>query len=112
MKKNIIKITKLAGEKIIKIASYYKTKNMLFYVKGGGCNGFNYKLKPIHDINIIDKKDEIFKYESINIVICSKSLLYLLGTTIDYKKDIMGDMFYFENPNSKTKCGCGTSFSI
>ena len=57
------------------------------------------------------KMDEIVKCEDINIIICNKSVMHLLGTTIDWKKDIMGESFHFENPNATSKCGCGTSFS-
>ena len=108
--KNIIQITKLAGNKLKEIAKNNNTDTLLFYVKGGGCNGFNYKLKPL--IDNLDNLNEIEKYENINIAICNKSMLYLLGTKIDWKKDIMGESFHFENPNASAKCGCGTSFSI
>jgi iron-sulfur cluster assembly protein len=84
---------------------------LLFYVKGGGSNGFNYKLKP--STNPRDKLDEIVNIDKdINIIIDSKSVFHLLGTTIDWKKDITGESFHFENPNATSKCGSGTSFSI
>lgn len=111
MKGRIITITKAAGKKINEIASDYNSSNILFYAKGGGCNGFNYILEPISKDDI-NKKDEVIKCDSVNIIVCYKSLLHLLGTTIDYKKDIMGETFHFINPNAKAKCGCGTSFSI
>jgi iron-sulfur cluster assembly accessory protein len=107
---SILHITKNAGKQLIRIANENKMKNILFYVKGGGCNGFNYKLKPTN--NLPDKLDEVVKYEQINIIIDSTSVFHLLGTTIDWKKDIMGESFHFENPNASAKCGCGTSFSI
>jgi len=105
----IIKITKNAGSKLIQIAKQNETKSLLFYVKGGGCNGFNYKFKPLHEEP--GKLDEVVPYENINVVVCGKSMLYLMGTTIDWKNDIMGESFHFENPNAGAKCGCGTSFS-
>mgnify|MGYP001324805849 FL=1 len=106
---NIINITKNAGSKLIQIAKQNQTKALLFYVKGGGCNGFNYKFKPLHEEPY--KLDEVVPYGNINIVVCGKSMLYLMGTTIDWKNDIMGESFHFENPNAGAKCGCGTSFS-
>jgi iron-sulfur cluster assembly accessory protein len=106
---NIIKITKNAGTKLIQIAKQNETKSLLFYVKGGGCNGFNYKFKPLHEEPC--KLDEVVPYRNINVVVCGKSMLYLMGTTIDWKNDIMGESFHFENPNAGAKCGCGTSFS-
>lgn len=107
----MLTITKKAASQLLLIANNNKVKNLLFYVKGGGCNGFNYKLKPT--TNPPDKLDEIVNIDNdINIIIDSKSVFHLLGTTIDWKKDIMGESFHFENPNATSKCGCGTSFSI
>ena len=93
---NIIKITSQAGNKLIQIAKQNNTTSLLFYVKGGGCNGFNYKFKPL--LENPDRSDEVVPYENINIVVCGKSMLYLMGTTIDWKNDIMGESFHFENP--------------
>ncbi len=106
----ILNITKAAGKQLTRIAKENKCKNILFYVKGGGCNGFNYKLEPTN--NSPEKLDELVKYDNINVIIDSSSVFHLLGTKIDWKKDIMGESFHFENPNASSKCGCGTSFSI
>ena len=65
MSKQVINITKIAGKKLIDIAKTHQTKSILFSVKGGGCNGFGYMLKPI-DNTMIEPKDEIVKYEDIN----------------------------------------------
>tara|TARA_B100001063_G_C16535698_1_gene438704 strand:+ start:125 stop:457 length:333 start_codon:yes stop_codon:yes gene_type:complete len=110
MRRFPLTITKTAGKKLLEIANQNKCDKLLFYVKGGGCNGFNYKLEPLYEKP--EKTDEIISYESINIVIDTNSVMYLMGTVIDWKKDIMGDMFHFENPNAMSKCGCGTSFSV
>ena len=53
----------------------------------------------------------IFLKDGVNVYICNKSLLFLIGTTIDWKKNIMGETFVFNNPNATSKCGCGSSFS-
>jgi iron-sulfur cluster assembly protein len=107
----MLTITKKATTQLLLIANNNNVKNLLFYVKGGGCNGFNYQLKPT--TNKPGKLDEVVNINNnINIIIDSKSVFYLLGTTIDWKKDIMGESFHFENPNAKSKCGCGTTFSI
>jgi iron-sulfur cluster assembly accessory protein len=108
--KNIIRITKSAKEKLNHIAKEHNAGSLLFYIKGGGCNGFNYKLEPFYGEP--HKLDEIVKCDKIDIVVCNKSLMHLFGTTIDWKTDIMGDTFNFENPNASSQCGCGTSFSI
>jgi iron-sulfur cluster assembly accessory protein len=83
--------------------------HILFSVEGGGCNGFRYNLEPISDEP--KKIDEIIKLDDFKINVCGKSLLYLLGTTIDWKEDFMGSRFEFDNPNAAAKCGCGTTFS-
>ncbi len=77
-------------------------------VKGGGCSGFSYLL----DLTESQKDtDEVIEQHGIKIVIDPKSLLYLNGTTIDFKDEIMGRGFVFQNPNATSTCGCGSSFS-
>ena len=61
--RNIIQITKFAGSKLQEIAKKNKTDSLLFYVKGGGCNGFNYKFKPLNEPP--NKLDEVVPYEDI-----------------------------------------------
>tara|TARA_B100000886_G_C20382256_1_gene474431 strand:+ start:717 stop:1052 length:336 start_codon:yes stop_codon:yes gene_type:complete len=107
---SIVTITKSAGKKLIEMTKTHNTPNILFYVKGGGCNGFGYKFKPLYEKP--DLIDEVVPYKDINIIVCGKSMMYLIGTTIDWKNDIMGESFTFENPNAGAKCGCGTSFSM
>lgn len=77
-------------------------------VKGGGCSGFSYLL----DLTESQKEtDEVFEQHGIKIIVDPKSLLYLNGTTIDFKDEIMGRGFVFGNPNATSTCGCGSSFS-
>lgn len=106
-------------------------------VKGGGCSGFSYIL----DLTEVQKDtDELweFAYRTaddgktvtrieagqggavataepgtfiVRVVCDPKSYLYLNGTTIDFKDEIMGRGFVFSNPNATTTCGCGSSFS-
>ena len=109
MKKNIITISNTAYKQILKIANENNTKNILFYVKSGGCNGFEYKFKPINEVV---NNNNLYNKNELNIEVCNKSLLYVLGTKIDWKNDIMGSYFSFDNPVSKMSCGCGTSFSV
>ena len=78
-------------------------------VKGGGCSGFSYVL----DLTETEKDtDEVFEHAGIKIVCDPKSLLYLNGTTVDFKDEIMGRGFVFTNPNATSSCGCGSSFSV
>lgn len=106
---NIINISKVALNKLKNIAIEHNTNKIIFFVKGGGCNGFNYKIEPYYENP--KKSDEVIKYDNIDIIVCNKSIIHLLGTHIDWKKDIMGETFHFENPNAGAKCGCGTSFT-
>lgn len=78
-------------------------------VKGGGCSGFSYVL----DLTEAQKdSDEAFDQHGITIICDPKSLLYLGGTTIDFKKTVMESGFVFENPNATSTCGCGSSFHV
>lgn len=83
---------------------------MIFGIKPGGCNGFDYIFEPTAQGP--DKYDEVHEENNIKIVICGKSLMYLLGTKIDYKKSIMESSFTYKNPNAGSTCGCGSSFNI
>ena len=77
-------------------------------VKGGGCSGFSYVL------DLTEKRkdsDELFEQHGIRVICDPKSLLYLGGTTVDFKDEIMGRGFVFNNPNASATCGCGSSFS-
>lgn len=77
-------------------------------VKGGGCSGFSYLL----DLTEQEREtDEVSELNGIKVVCDPKSYLYLNGTKIDFKDEIMGRGFVFNNPNATATCGCGSSFS-
>lgn len=77
-------------------------------VKGGGCSGFSYIL----DLTESQKDtDEVFEQHGVKIICDPKSLLYLSGVTINFRDEIMGRGFVFDNPNASGTCGCGSSFS-
>lgn len=77
-------------------------------VKGGGCSGFSYVL----DLTESERDtDEITEQHGVRIICDPKSLIYLDNTTIDFKDEIMGRGFVFNNPNATSSCGCGSSFS-
>ena len=78
-------------------------------VKGGGCSGLMYDLS--FD-NQIGDKDEIFEDKGIRIMVDKKSILYLLGTTLDFSGGLNGKGFQFINPNASRTCGCGESFAV
>ncbi|MGH9805316.1 MAG: HesB/IscA family protein [Candidatus Acidiferrales bacterium] len=78
-------------------------------VQGGGCSGLSYAVRfetqPA-------SRDNVFEFgEGVRVFVDPKSLIYLAGTVLDYKTDLMQTGFVFENPNSKKGCGCGASFT-
>src|SRR5688500_6417508 len=77
-------------------------------VKGGGCSGMSYQLEFDSEIGPHDKEYDI---EGVKVVCDKKSYLYLNGTTLDYVTQGLTGGFTFVNPNAKSACGCGTSFS-
>ncbi|KKN86940.1 hypothetical protein LCGC14_0265030 [marine sediment metagenome] len=78
-------------------------------VKGGGCAGLTYVLE-LAEIPLPD--DKVIRGHSVNLYIDKKSYVFLAGTTLEYSEGLNGRGFIFNNPNAKTMCGCGTSFSI
>ena len=77
-------------------------------VKGGGCSGFSYALDLTESKS---DQDEEFEAHGVKMVCDSKSFLYLNGITLDFKDEVMGRGFVFNNPNATHTCGCGSSFS-
>ena len=78
-------------------------------VKSGGCSGLSY------DLSFDDSKsdqDRLFEDNQVKILVDKKSLLYLLGTTLEYSGGLNGKGFIFKNPNAERTCGCGESFSL
>lgn len=79
-------------------------------VKGGGCSGFSYVLR--FEDSAPKPKDIVFDIEGVHIVVDNKSILYLNGCILDWEKTLMNHGFQIVNPNEKSKCGCGQSFTI
>ena len=78
-------------------------------VKGGGCSGFSYMLDLTEEEPA--ESDEQMESHGVKIVCDMKSLLYLDGTEIDFRDEVMGRGFVFKNPNATSSCGCGSSFT-
>jgi len=77
-------------------------------VKGGGCSGLSYSLEFDSELGPHDKK---FDIDGVQVVCDAKSYLYLNGVTLDYVTEGLQGGFTFINPQAKSSCGCGTSFS-
>lgn len=78
-------------------------------VKSGGCSGLSYDLKFDHALNHDDK---LIEANGVKIAVDKKSMLYLIGTTLEYSGGLNGKGFQFNNPNANRTCGCGESFSL
>lgn len=92
------------------------------YITGGGCSGFQYGFtfdeKVAEDDTVIDKTIDLDEddeggsgSQTVSLLVDPMSFQYLVGATIDYKEDLEGARFVIKNPNAKTTCGCGQSFS-
>jgi iron-sulfur cluster assembly protein len=78
-------------------------------VNSSGCAGLSYEMR--FD-NIINPEDQVFEQFDIKIITNKKSLLYLIGTELDYSDGLNGKGFEWKNPQASRVCGCGESFSI
>lgn len=78
-------------------------------VKGGGCSGFMYDMQFVPRSSVVET-DFVQDHDGVEVVVDKKSLLYLDGTTVDWKEDLNHQGFAFENPNATKSCGCGQSF--
>ncbi len=108
----MIQVTDKAKEQISTLRNeegHPENSNVRVSVKGGGCSGLMYDLS--FDTQISDK-DDVFEDKGVKVIVDRKSLLYLLGTTLDFTDGLNGKGFQFVNPNASRTCGCGESFSI
>ena len=106
----MIKVTESAAQKI---KSMLKDQGHPEYglrvgVMGGGCSGFQYNL-AFEDA--ADEMDQVVQESGVKVFIDPKSCLYLNGVTLDYADGLMGAGFKIDNPNARSTCGCGESFS-
>jgi iron-sulfur cluster assembly protein len=108
----MISVTDKAKERITNLRieeNHPENSNIRVSVKGGGCSGLMYDLNFDSTIN---PADQIFEDKGVKILVDKKSLLYLLGTTLDFSDGLNGKGFQFINPNATRTCGCGESFAV
>jgi len=106
----LVKLTARAAEKVKAIRAEEKIEDgygLRLKVQGGGCSGFAYDLffDQAQDV------DQSFESQGVRMLCDQMSLMYLVGTEIDYVESVQGSGFKFTNPNVKSTCGCGSSFS-
>lgn len=78
-------------------------------VVGGGCSGFSYSMAFENAPGLLDKT---YDFEGLKVFIDQASMLYLDGAQVDYVESMEGSGFKFNNPQVKSTCGCGSSFSV
>jgi iron-sulfur cluster insertion protein len=106
----ILSLTEKAAEKVREIKTAEgidETYGLRLRVVGGGCSGFSYDLY----FDTLTEADKTFDSFGVKLVVDQMSLMYLMGTQVDYVEGLQGAGFKFNNPNVKSTCGCGSSFS-
>jgi iron-sulfur cluster assembly accessory protein len=78
-------------------------------VVGGGCSGFQYSMSFENQSGMMDK---VFSFEGLKVFVDATSMMYLNGCVVDYVETLEAAGFKFENPNTKSTCGCGSSFNV
>ena len=112
-----ITVTEKAAEEVKRIISEQQQDNgapekiyLRMRVVGGGCSGFQHKLDL--DPTMSEKLDEVFEFHGVPVVVDKRSLIYLDNATVDFHDDLNRRGFSITNPNAKSHCGCGSSFSM
>jgi iron-sulfur cluster assembly accessory protein len=106
----MVQLTETAVSKVKEILGGQDPKpaGLRIAVVGGGCSGFSYSMAFENTPNMLDKT---YSFDDLKVFIDQASLLYLDGAEVDYVETMEGSGFKFNNPNVKSTCGCGSSFS-
>ena len=106
----MVTVSDEAADKIRHLLDQEGTANsgLRMAVMGGGCSGFQYKLEFAESPGDMDS---VIESNGVRVFIDPKSSLYLNGVILGYSDGLMGSGFQVENPNARTTCGCGESFS-
>lgn len=106
----LVRLTAAAGEKArALIARDNQGEFLRVAITGGGCNGLSYKMKFTPEAK---RGDILVNSAGAQVLVDSKSALYLKGTELDYSHEMIGGGFKFSNPNAKGSCSCGESFNL
>jgi iron-sulfur cluster assembly protein len=106
----MVQLTDTAVGKVKEILESQEPKpaGLRISVVGGGCSGFSYSMTFENSPGLLDKT---YKFGELKVFIDQASMLYLKGAEVDYVENLEGSGFKFNNPNVKSTCGCGSSFS-
>jgi iron-sulfur cluster assembly protein len=114
---NAVSITEDARNHILSVLKDLGKDTLVLGIKSGGCAGFEYYWSPMNTEEYLASYDSEIEErvkldDTHDFVIDGTALVYLIGSKIDYKIDIMGSALTITNPNSKSSCGCGTSVNF
>lgn len=105
----LVNITEPAAEEVKKLLAEETGKTGLrLEIRGGGCSGMSYGLS----FDNAQEKDNVVEAHGIKVFVDPKSSIYLKGTTLDFQNGLEGKGFVIKNPQAKSSCGCGSSFSV
>lgn len=107
----ILTLTENAQDKINELCSKDGIDAVTLNMKGGGCAGFEYTWGTATNEQL-EEDEEIIDTGAGKLAIGQASVMFLIGTTIDYKNEVFGSMFDIQNPNAKSSCGCGVSVNF
>ena len=105
-----VEFTAAAARKVSQLIAEEKNPELKLrvYIQGGGCSGFQYGFAFE---NQAAEDDFHFVRDGVTLLVDATSMQYLVGAEIDYREDLRGAQFVIRNPNAKTTCGCGSSFT-
>ena len=108
----MVQLTSTAVSKVKEIISQQSPVpvGLRVAVVGGGCSGFSYHMAFENQVNA--SSDNVYEFEGLKVLVDQMSEMYLEGVSIDYIETLEGSGFKFNNPNVKSTCGCGSSFSV
>lgn len=107
----MVQLTEKAVDKVKEILASQEPRpaGLRISVVGGGCSGFSYSMAFENQPNMLDKT---YTYNDLKVFVDQASMLYLDGAEVDYVETLEGAGFKFSNPQVKSTCGCGSSFSV
>jgi len=107
----VLTLTNKAKLKVQELCASNSKFAVKLSLKGGGCAGFSYDW-GFADQSEIQQGDELISCDQGNLVVDSASIMFLLGTELDYVDEVFGSHFDIRNPNAKSSCGCGESVNF
>ena len=109
----ICTLTDSAKTQIDKICEENECYGVSLNIKGGGCAGFEYEWNTVDSPTDLEQGDEVVKTDTgCAFIIGAHSIMFLVGTEVDYVKSIVGSNFEIKNPNAQSACGCGVSVNF